>query len=226
MSKLLKKKTKPKSKKQASSPQNTEPTKHVPETYAWDTGFKPITSCPYMSPPTVFVPMELALLAKKYDPYTEYMLYARASIDSDVVVVEPDFCVPRQRASSARVENLGGCDDYNAVVHKHPSGVRQFSGTDDTYINANNDLSILLEGGRIAEVVVRRRLPCGHTAIVRAEPVIYTNTTNIKELMGRVEVLIKELEEKTVDSYYSYGYHYRVAKKNNDSDGEDWRWSL
>ena len=228
MSRLIKtRKSKSKSKKhQSSAPQSSASTSHVPEFYAWDTGFMPITSCPYMAPPTVFIPMELALLAKKYDPYTEYMLYARANVNGDVVVVEPDFCVPKQRASVARVENLGGCDDYNTVVHKHPSGVQHFSGTDDTYINANNDVSILLEGGKIAEVVVKRRLPCGHTAIVRAEPVVYANTTNIKEVMERVETLIKELEEKTVKSYYSYGYHVAGTDKKNSDGSDDWRWSL
>ena len=180
----------------------------------WDTGLKPIKSCPYMSKVHVFVPIELYFLAEKFNPHTEYMLYARAERDpeSEAIIVKPEFCVPEQEVSYAQAKKISGCDDHNVVIHKHPSGVSHFSGTDDEYINQNNDVSILLEGGTVKEVVVKKKLPCGHVAIVEGKPIPYASTMSLKEISKRVSELIDELKKKMREKTYSITSVYGVRE--------------
>jgi len=46
-----------------------------------------------------------------------------------VIVVDGDFCVPRQKVARAGVWPLETCEGYNAVVHSHPvGGPYRFSG--------------------------------------------------------------------------------------------------
>lgn len=72
------------------------------------------------------------------------------------IVMENEFYVPTQKVSAAHIDYEEDVPDYNVVIHKHPDGCLSFSGTDDEYINANFDFSLLW---------VNRKFEKGHARI-------------------------------------------------------------
>ena len=77
-------------------------------------------------------------------------------------VIIDDFQIPQQVVGGATVDFRSPADpEYTGVFHKHPTGCKNFSGVDDTYINANHDLSILFEGGNFITGIVNIPLPDG-----------------------------------------------------------------
>lgn len=209
---------------------------------SWDTGlvFSSNGRCPYLKEYTVYVPESLEKLAEEGRSITtEFMLYAKSVELDDKIIILPRYCIPKQKASTAFVEALdNSCKDYNVVIHKHPDGVKHFSDTDDESINANNKVSILLEGGRIADVVVKQKLPCGAYIAVKADAKIYlpVNISEEKVIINDADVdaLIKEIRGKLVEEkprysaaiYYSYypTYDYYRTKHETKDDEEDDDW--
>lgn len=78
--------------------------------------------------------------------------------NGDIIV--DDFMIPEQVVGGSTVDfRSEATPGYTGVFHKHPTGCKMFSGTDDNYINANHDLSILFEGGTFILGVVNINLP-------------------------------------------------------------------
>lgn len=192
----------------------------------WDSGLTVVHGvCPHLkNRATILVPLSLKLIAENANIGTEYMLYAKGRFLSDnLFIVLPEYCVPYQRAtySSVRVDfNRFNCGGYNVVIHKHPRGVKDFSSTDDEHINANNDASLLIEGGKIVRGVVRKKLPCGAYGIADADTILYlpmnegapsfeaeTETADrvVSELMEKVEVEGAPSHTKGEADYVEYG---------------------
>lgn len=77
----------------------------------------------------------------------EFSIYTKYEFDKEKkeVNILPEYFIPKQEVSSASIKYH---DDeqtlnYNTVIHKHPSGCKNFSPTDLKYINNNFNLSIL-----------------------------------------------------------------------------------
>jgi len=166
---------------------------------------------------TLVVPLWLRELARLAQYRArEFLIYLRADIDGNIVTVADDFCVPRQRTSAGSVDVLEStsCAGYNAVAHLHPRGVTDFSGTDWTYINANNDVSVLLEGGEIRRLAIRKRVPCGKflADTVDFDAVVYVPTSGAKpDLAGareKAQQVLAEVEEKEVPDAGAYNTRY------------------
>ena len=182
---------------------------------AWDVGLTFLENdhkCPYTKDTArVFVPLELLALAQVGRNYhNEFLVYAKhRELGNGDIVVLPDFCVPRQRVSTAHVDVVPGeCPGYRAVIHKHPDGVQSFSHTDDTYINANNVASLLIEGGKIVNAVVKRKVPCGAFYWAKATPIYYLkDPEKIGETEKKARELFEEVKRKA-ESIYTSGYHY------------------
>jgi len=62
-----------------------------------------------------------------------------------IVVMEDEFYIPNQKVTTASVDyDHNDCPEkYNTVIHKHPDGCMSFSGTDEEFINANFDYTLL-----------------------------------------------------------------------------------
>ena len=210
---------------------------------AWDTGLVFLSNgrCPYLKEFTVYIPESLEKLAKegRSSITTEFMLYAKSVELGNKIIVLPYYCVPRQKASATFVEALDdSCNSYDVVVHKHPDGVKHFSATDDESINANNKVSILLESGEIADVVLKQKLPCGAYAVTKPSVKTYLPITigdsEVEVNDADVNSIVKEIREKIVEdkptSYYPTSYYptyptYNDDDKNTtplDDDWDDW----
>jgi len=76
-----------------------------------------------------------------------YLKYA-PRVEGEILILEvgKDIYIPRQECTAGDIKFLEPPPEgWSAVIHKHPTGVSSFSQTDETYINANFDLSILFE---------------------------------------------------------------------------------
>lgn len=114
-----------------------------------------------------FVPREVdevvGGLMSKY-PSVEFSIYVKGELvreDEERGITTPtmvitDWYLPEQEVTSAAVEYLEEVPDstWNGVIHKHPSGVLNFSGTDDRYINQNFEFSLLYVNNRFQKGII------------------------------------------------------------------------
>ena len=111
---------------------------------------------------TFHIPFEIMkVLNALNDEYNsvEFSILGKAEKHPDKeshIVMSSEFYVPKQKVSAAHIDYEEDAPEYNVVIHKHPDGCRSFSGTDDEYINANFDFSLLW---------VNRKFEKGHARI-------------------------------------------------------------
>lgn len=92
----------------------------------------------------------------------EFGGYLKYHWDDKGRILIDDFMIPEQVVGGATVDfKTTAPEGYNGVFHKHPTGCCGFSGVDDTYINSNNELSLLFENQRFLLGVVNIKLPGG-----------------------------------------------------------------
>jgi hypothetical protein len=73
-----------------------------------------------------------------------------------------DIFIPSQEASSGAINNVGPKPVGTiGVIHSHHSMGAFFSGTDDAFINQNNDISIVIAHSGI-KAMVKWTTPCGY----------------------------------------------------------------
>ena len=222
------------------------------ESKTWDTDYKPVKECPYLkAKKKIWIDMYVYILCKKLSEKMgskEWLIYAKAEEIGDIIIVrEPT--IPKQKVSTSSVEVKEPANGYNAVIHSHHDmGLHSFSGTDDSYINSNNMVSILWTNDKgFTKAVAKIKLPCGHDGIVEAEiQGLLWDRTSIKELEEKAKEQIEaeggNIEEETYSYYYgpyygrkNYGYydyhgHYLDVEedvKDEDKEEEEWlkRWN-
>ena len=97
------------------------------------------------------VPMSLMLLIDYMTRYVggdEYALVYNAKRIEETLTweIDPkDVVIPNQKVSTANVEldNYEEVRGYNGVVHRHPSGCKSFSKTDETTLNSLFSVSFI-----------------------------------------------------------------------------------
>lgn len=80
--------------------------------------------------------------------YGMYLKTSRKVIEGILCyIVSEEYYIPEQDVTAAAISFTESRPDYsfNAVIHRHPEGVNEFSGTDETSVNANFDLSLLYQ---------------------------------------------------------------------------------
>lgn len=72
-----------------------------------------------------------------------FLLKCEIDWEEGMVTVSEDWYFPKQVVTSVSVDYKEDMSEYNGVMHKHPGKMRNFSGTDDKWINQNFQVSIL-----------------------------------------------------------------------------------
>ena len=106
-------------------------------------------------------------LEKEFDE--EYGLYFDIEVDMEagtVMVVDGSYYIPKQEVGISTIEFLEQTDK-KGVIHRHPSGVTNFSQTDEMYINRQFMLSLLYVDGRISKGVFNWFLDEKGRALIR-----------------------------------------------------------
>lgn len=133
------------------------PTPPPEETFTWHSGLETYKKCPHDEPIHVLISPEVVssvhyLCRATGDGEeaiikgTEFMVYLLGEGDEEAVYVT-DVYVPKQDVSvgSVKLTEQVEVENIVGVLHKHPgAGKPSFSHTDDTCLNVNHDVSIVI----------------------------------------------------------------------------------
>jgi hypothetical protein len=154
-----------------------------------------------------YVPYSLVELMRAAEYYAdtkniEFGLYLKGKLENKTLHVTNEFMVPKQNVTSVHIDFLedeGKKLEFNGVIHRHPNGVKGFSGTDDTYINQNYLFSLLYIEKEITKGIINFDIP--NVGRVQMELNIIYSIPYIEQL--------KQFENKIFKEEH-------VANKNND----------
>jgi hypothetical protein len=74
----------------------------------------------------------------------EFSIFCNHHVKNNFLYIGPKFFIPKQKVSRVAIDYIDDApENFNVVIHKHPSGCKEFSETDKKYINRNFDISIL-----------------------------------------------------------------------------------
>ena len=138
----------------------------------WDSGIEFINTCDHMEVPNFLVKFSLKAHMKiqqlmKHYPHLEWLGYLVGKMDyENGEVIVDDIKIPDQSVSAASVYNV----EYEwadglpiiGVIHSHNTMGAFFSGTDDSYINQNHDVSVVVSTSSRSPILgqVRVKTPC------------------------------------------------------------------
>lgn len=136
------------------------------------------------------------LLMKKY-PNCEWLAYLLGDENTRYI---RDLFIPTQTASSGAVTAVGPKPaGVIGVIHSHHNMGAFFSGTDDAYINQNNDISIVIAHNGIKSQV-RWTTPCGYKVVCNGNVIIESeNLINEDEFLNQVDTVIRHSNFTTFD---------------------------
>jgi proteasome lid subunit RPN8/RPN11 len=122
----------------------------------------------------------------------EWLGYLTGKVKDGTFLVR-DVVIPKQEASVASVQVLAQArtpEKLIGVIHSHHTMGSFFSGTDEEFINANHNLSIVVSvQGYKAEV--RLKAPCGALVKKEAKVEIYFTPANLDEFLTEAKKNIK-----------------------------------
>jgi len=179
---------------------------HNHATNGWDTGLQVHHNCPYKRAQKILIALhvyELCQLLDDYLPSYEFLIYASLTKRNNYIIVH-DPEIPKQKVSYASVDVIHSIDKP-VVIHKHPSGLRDFSGIDDNYINANNMLSILYTDGKFVKAVMKQRMPCGEWLYVDADILgLIVTEGSIDKEVAKAKKIFNEQKNRIEREEYKY----------------------
>ena len=109
----------------------------------------------------IHIPENLIKVFKAMDAKfkTEWMLYLKVEkIEDNKIYLGTEYYVPEQEVSTASVEPKElPPEGFDAVIHKHPSGLTSFSSTDWENVNGNSKISLLWVNNEIRDAAVMVR---------------------------------------------------------------------
>lgn len=149
----------------------------TPVNMVWESGLEVVKS-----PVTIVVPSSLVNVVSAIEAQirdSEFSVYVKANMDDVAcIVVSEEYYIPDQDVTMASVEyNDPPVDGFNAVLHKHPSGMKVFSSTDDKYINQNFDVSLLWCDKKFVNAIVNYEIRRGVKLQLEGRVVVDDGTT-------------------------------------------------
>jgi len=125
----------------------------------WNSGIRVLKSNSF----SIEVPEKIFKVCRKLAQEfagVEFSILCKATREGDVFRISEEFFIPEQEVTSGKVEfkNKAEMNGWNCIIHKHPSGLRSFSSTDDETINGNNDVSILFCDGEFVTAVANIKI--------------------------------------------------------------------
>jgi len=108
---------------------------------AWESGIKILDKM------DVIIPAKLLFICDKISSKVhtnEFSIVTNIKDkDDNTLILSEEYYIPKQKVANTSIEYLPDEYNFNVVIHRHPDGMQNFSGTDKTYINQNFELSIL-----------------------------------------------------------------------------------
>ena len=117
----------------------------------------------------VLIPPELItlmLMMDKLIPNDEWMVLTTVKeFREGEILLDTEYTIPEQEVSGGSVEPKEFPVGYEVAIHRHPSGVKSFSGTDWEYLNQNYPISLLWVDSHFETGVMQVETPAGFTWI-------------------------------------------------------------
>lgn len=150
--------------------------------------------------PKILIPEKIwnQIMALTSHLETEWGGYFKAEMDQLGNWHISELIVPKQKASGALWEPMHGEEfDFPGVVHSHVNMVAKFSGTDDEFINANHQFSIVVNKMAQIDSVVTVELPCGLHKYVQGFVEITGLIDKMQDFLNSVLNKIKDNRKKS-----------------------------
>jgi len=146
----------------------------------------------------------------------EYGILCKARYMGDGIwELGEEYVIPKQEVTSGSIKFLEVPDGFNAVIHKHPKGVKSFSGTDWEFINSDFDVSVLYVDGDVGAASIRIPIGDGYvlleTRAVQIAPAV--------ELPDNLDELIQEKKTYPKAKWKTGGTIVRRSGKKDKSGG-------
>lgn len=155
-------------------------------------------------------------------------LYEEPTTNAYVIPLTDDVIIPEQEVTSASVD-VKDSRDAPVVIHKHPEGLRSFSGIDREYVNQNHTVSIIWAGGFSLHASVRERIDGGVFWVYEAdvEPALYGDV-EIEDVLEVIREQLGNIKEKTytVQSVYYPSEYYAYYYRDEGGEEKEWRKKL
>jgi len=164
---------------------------------AWDSGLSILTPEEF----EVCIPERLLKVCRVISSKVgsdEFSLLCKFEIRDGKAVVSDEFYIPEQEVSSASVDFLEDVsikrekEGFNCIIHKHPSGCRAFSSSDNDTINSHFPLSILFADGSFVAAVI----------------LVETSVGLMRFQVGRITVVEEGLPEVDVSRIKKKAYKF------------------
>lgn len=162
-----------------------------------DTELKVVTECG-LKPDTLDITLsrivnaKIDILMKKFTN-CEWLAYLIGDFETRYV---DDLIIPEQVVSSGAVTSVGSKPaGVIGVIHSHHNLGAFFSGTDDEYINKNNDISIVIAHNG-CKSQVRWTTPCGCKVVCSGNVIIESeNIIDEEEFMNEIDSCISKRQD-------------------------------
>jgi len=161
----------------------------------------------------IYIPLKLQLVCNKIAKQVgnnEFSIFCKIEkIEGTNIYLSDFYTIPEQRVSGAFIDYGKDPDEYvDTVIHRHPDGLNNFSGTDDAYINQNFKCSLLYtkSGGFVHGIY---NMDMGENVKLRVEV-----NPLVDDGLGDID--ISNIKFNTYPNYfkntykyeYPYGYEY------------------
>lgn len=177
----------------------------------WTSELQVHKECPHKDVPVklIFSEKQIKTIQKMDKEFKlEFSIYFNIEESEDGSFRITDMWVPEQEVTSVSVDYLDP-KDACGVIHKHPSGANFFSETDEEFINANHDFSLLLVDGNIKIAVARKKMPCGSMLEVPVNTVM--ETIQDPEITKFVDDAKDKIKEKTFVQHHASTWENRKS---------------
>lgn len=96
--------------------------------------------------------------------HLEVGMYLKGECIDNTLIVSEEFYIPKQVVTGSTIvfdkHDTEG-NNWNGVIHRHPSGIKNFSGVDRESINQNHMFSLLYVDNEISKGIVNLNLNIG-----------------------------------------------------------------
>lgn len=174
---------------------------------------------------TAVIPYKILILMREVEKYVrngdEFGVYLKGQYSNGILRLSEDYNIPEQYVSRASIDfKEDGGPGFNGVIHKHPAGMKNFSGTDDKYINQNYMFSLIYTNKEIVSGIVnleisdgfgRVQLPVNIEVEYPHVELDLTDVNKIKKIPPKPVVTHQpvRIRHGNVSALPSYQHHYQ-----------------
>lgn len=168
--------------------------------------------------------MKMRTIEQAVNSRLEFGAYLKGSFIDGSLYVGEEFNVCKQSVTPTNIDFEDAAPEgYNGVIHRHPNGIMDFSGTDRSSINQNHEFSLLYVNNEIIKGIINISLPNTQTRIQLplTIQVIHPSIEGLEEEIANIKEKEIPRYSPKQSQFYGGGYPSRYLPNFiNDDDDE------